>query len=130
MLVVRTVKVPVHYAITRRKASVLDSLTARTTYGVWMWSKLFKEHELKGTYEERRTFHEYVKEQAKLSGPMTQCCFDTAGWMWKSYREAHKAWRREVASARREGNKFWLRKLLRRAPQEPFSRRMNSKISI
>jgi hypothetical protein len=48
MLVVRAVKVPVCYGVTARKLSILDSLTARTTYGVWLWSKLFKEHRLKG----------------------------------------------------------------------------------
>ena len=109
MLVVKTVKVPIHYDITTRKLSILDSLTARTTYGVWSWSTLFKEHGLKGSYTDRRLFHECVKEQAELSGAMAQCCFDTAAWMWRSYREAHKAWRREVAIARREGDKKRLR---------------------
>ena len=130
MLVVRTVKVPVHYGITTRKLSILDSLTARTTYGVWLWSKLFKEHKLKGAYADRRLFHAGVKEQVKLSSAMTQCCFDTASWMWRSYREAHKAWRRNVAIARREGEKKWLRKLLRREPQEPFTNGMKGKVSI
>ena len=105
MLVVRTVTVPVHYGITKRKLSILDSLTARTTYAVWTWSELFKKHELKGSYADRRLFHASVKEQVKLSGAMAQCCFDTASWMWRSYREVHKGWRREVAIARREGDK-------------------------
>jgi transposase len=130
MLVVKTVRVPVHYGITTRKLSILDSLTARTTYGVWLWSKLFKEHKLKGSYTDRQMFHEHVKQQAELSGAMAQCCFDTASWMWRSYREAHKAWRRNVAIARREGDKWWLRKLLRREPQEPFTNGMNGKVPI
>jgi len=129
MLIVRTVKVPVHYGITKRKLSILDSLTARTTYGIWLWSKLFKEHKLKGSYADRRRFYEQVKADAKL-GSLTQCCFDTAAWMWRSYREAHKAWRRNVAIARREGDKWWLRKLLRREPQEPFTNGMNGKVPI
>ncbi len=128
--VVRTVKIPVHYALTRRKFSILDSLTARTTHGVWLWSQLFKEHELKGSYEDRRLFHDQVKREAKLSGAMSQCCFDTAAWMWKSYHKLHEAWRREVAIARRKGNKFWLAKLLRREPQEPFSNGINDKVPI
>jgi transposase len=130
MLVVKTVRVPVHYGITTRKLSILDSLTARTTYGVWLWSKLFKEHKLKGSYTDRQMFHEHVKQQAELSGAMAQCCFDTASWMWRSYREAHKAWRREVAIARREDEKKWLRKLLRREPQEPFTTGTKGKVSI
>lgn len=130
MLVVKTVTVPVHYDITARKLSILDSITARITYGVWAWSERFKRHELKGSYADRRLFHASVKEQAKLSGAMTQCCFDTAAWMWRSYREAHKAWHRNVAIARREGDKRWLRKLLRREPQEPFTNGMNGKVPI
>jgi len=130
MLVVKTVKVPVHYSITTHKLSILNSLTARTTHGIWAWSELFKKHELKGSYADRQLFHASVKEQVKLSGAMTQCCFDRASWMWRSYREAHKAWRREVAIARREGEKKWLRKLLRREPQEPFTNGMRGKVPI
>jgi len=130
MLVVKTVKVPVHYGITTRKLSILDSLTARTTCGVWAWSELFKKHGLKGSYADRRLFHAGVKEQVKLSGAMTQCCFDTAAWMWRSYREAHKAWRREVAIARREGKKKWLLKLLQREPREPFTNGIKGKMPI
>jgi len=127
--VVKTVRIPVHYAVTKHKRSILDSLTARTTYGIRLWSKLFKEQKLKGSYADRRLFYEQVKREAKL-GTMTQCCFDTAAWMWWSYREAHKAWRRNVAIARREGEWKWLRKLLRRKPQEPFTNGMQSKGSI
>ena len=76
--VVKTVKIPTHYAITKHKLSILDSLTARTTYGVWLWSKLFKEYKLKGSYEDRRLFHDQVRKETKLSGAMAQCCFDTA----------------------------------------------------
>jgi hypothetical protein len=111
MLVAKTVKVPVHYGITTHKLSILDSLTARITYGAWIWSELFREHKLKGSHADRRLFHARVREQAKLSGAITQCCFDTAAWMWWSYREAHKAWRMEAAIARREGDGKWLRKL-------------------
>jgi len=129
MLVVKTVRIPVHYALTKRKLSILDSLTARTTYGVGLWSKLFKDYKLKGTYADRRRFYDQVKAEAKL-GTMAQCCFDTAAWMWWSYREAHKAWRRNVAIARREGDKRWLCKLLRREPQEPFTDGLKGKVPI
>jgi transposase len=130
MLVIKTIRIPVHYSITRHKLSILDSLTARTTYGAWTWSELFMEHKLKGSYADRRLFHARVKEQAKLSGAITQCCFDTAAWMWWSYREAHKAWRMEVAIARREGDIKWLRKLLRREPQPSFMNGMQGKVPI
>jgi transposase len=129
MLVVKTVRIPVHYAITKRKLSILDALTARTTYGVWSWSGLFKEHGLKGSYADRRRFYQKVKMDAKL-GTMTQCCFDTAAWMWCSYHEAHRTWRREVAIARQKDDTEWLWKLLRRKPQEPFTNGMQSKVPI
>jgi len=90
---------------------------------------MFKEHKLKGSYMDRRLFYGQVKRDAKL-GAMIQCCFDTAAWMWRSYREAHKAWRRNVAIARRESDKWWLRKLLRREPQEPFTNGMHGKVPI
>jgi len=67
MLVVKTVKIPVHYAVTKHKLSIVDSLTARTTYGVWLWSNLFKKHKLKGSYGDRRLFYEQVKRDAKLA---------------------------------------------------------------
>jgi len=127
--VVKTVRIPVHYGITKRKLSILDSLTARTTYSVWLWSKLFKENGLKGSYTDRARFYERVKRDAKL-GSLTQCCFDTAAWMWWGYREAHKAWRRNIAIARKERDKQWLRKLLRREPHEPFTNGMNGKVPI
>ena len=129
MLVMKTVKIPVHYDVTKRKLSILDSLTARTTYGVWLWSRLFKEQKLKGSYADRRLFYEQVKRDAKL-GTMAQCCFDTTAWMWSSYRELHRAWRRNVAIAHREGDKKRLRKLLRREPQEPFTNGMQGKVPI
>ncbi len=129
MLVTKTVKIPVHYAITKRKLHILDALTARTTYGVWIWSRLFKGHKLKGTYADRRRFYDQVKKDTKL-GTMTQCCFDTAAWMWKGYYQLHKDWQRKVINAQRGSNEKWLRKLLKREPQEPFTNGMNSKIPI
>ena len=76
MLVVKTVRIPVHYGITRHKLSVLDSLTARTTYGAWLWAKLFKEHALKGSYKDRRLFYETVQKESALPAALVQCCFD------------------------------------------------------
>jgi hypothetical protein len=61
---------------------------------------------------------------------LAQCCFDTVAWMWKSYRKLHEAWRRDVAVARRDGAKFWLAKLLRREPQEPFINGTSGKVPI
>jgi len=44
--------------------------------------------------------------------------------------EAHKAWRRKITIARKDGDKRWLRKLLRREPQDPFTNGMQRKVPI
>jgi hypothetical protein len=51
--VTKTVLVPVHHAVTKRKLSILDRITARHTCCVWFWSKLLNEQNLKGTYTDR-----------------------------------------------------------------------------
>jgi len=115
MMVIKTVKVPVHYALTKRKLSILDKLTARTTYGVWLWSKLFDEHDLRGSYADRARFYERVKTESELPSAMVQCCFDTASWVWKSYREQLAEWKHQMERAKGK----WREKLLRRQPQKP-----------
>jgi len=126
VIVVKTVKIPVHHAITKRKLFILNRLTAKTTYGVWFLSKLFEEHSLKGSYGDRDTFCGQVKEECKLPPAMVQCCFDTASWMWRSYREQLKDWNCELKRAKGE----WRKKLLKRKPQKPFSKGMNRKVPI
>jgi transposase len=128
--VVKTVRVPVHYALTRQKLCILNRLEARLTYAVWTWSRLFDEYALKGTYTERARFYLQIKAETKLPGHMVQCCFDTAKWMWRSYRELHREWRWQLAQARRNGDWRWLRKLLKREPQKPFTKGMTRKVPI
>jgi len=124
--VVKTAKIPVHYALTKRKLSILDKLTAKMTYGVWLWSKLFDDYDLKGCYGERAKFYEQVKEESKLPAAMVQCCFDTTSWMWKSYRRQLAEWRRRMRRAKGK----WREKLLKRKPQKPFSKRISHKVPV
>ena len=130
MQVVKTVRIPVHYALTKRKLHILESLTARLTYGVWTWSRLFDERDLKGTNMDRARLYQLVKTETRLPGHMIQCCFDTTKWMWRSYRALHREWWRQIAEAKRSGDLKWLRKLSRREPQKPFSRGMPYKVPI
>jgi len=109
---------------------MLDRLTARHTYCVWFWSKLFNEHDLKGTCTDRGRFYAHVKVQTGLPGHMVQCCFDMAAWMWRSYRQLHRDWRWQVAQAKRSGDRKWLRKLLKREPRKPFTNGMQGKVPI
>jgi len=128
--VVKTVRIPVHYALTKRKLHILERLTARLTHGVWVWSELFDERGLKGTNIDRARLYELVKSETRLPGHMVQCCFDTAKWTWRSYRTLHRDWRRQIAEAKRSGDLKWLRELSRREPQKPFSRGMPHKVPI
>jgi len=124
--VVKTVRVPVHCALTKRKLSILDKLTAKTTYGVRLWSKLFDEHDLKGSYSDRARFYEQVKVESGLPVAMVQCCFDTASWMWKSYRKQLTEWECRMRKAKGK----WRKKLLKRQPQKPFSKGNGRKVPI
>jgi len=123
---IKTVRVPVHYASTKRKLSILNKLTARTTYGVWLWSKLFDNHDLKGSYADRARFHEQVKAETGLPAAMVQCCFDTSSWMWKSYGKQLAEWKHRMKRAKGE----WHKKLLKRQPQKPFTNGINRKAPV
>ena len=123
---VKTAKIPVHYALTKRKLSILNHLTAKTTYGAWLWSKLFDEHDLKGSYADRARFYEQIKTESGLPAVMVQCCFDTASWMWKSYRKQLAEWKRRMRRAKGK----WREKLLKREPQKPLSNGISRKIPV
>jgi len=124
--VVKTVKMPVHYALTKRKLSILDKLTAKTTYGVWLWSNLFDAYNSKGSYSDRAKFYEQVKQKSRLPAAMVQCCFDTTAWMWTSYRSQLAKWKRRMRRAKGK----WREKLLKRQPREPFSNGFARKIPV
>ena len=124
--VVKTAKIPVHCALTKRKFSILDKLTARTTYGVRLWSNLFDAYNLKGSYSDRAKFYEQVKQESRLPAAMVQCCFETAAWMWTSYRSQPAEWKRRMRRAKGK----WREKLLKRQPREPFSNGFARKIPV
>ncbi|MDI6884308.1 MAG: transposase [Hadesarchaea archaeon] len=131
MQVVKTVKIPVHYATTKRKLDILNRLTARLTYGVRIWSQIIETnsiHTRSGL--RRREFEQEVQKQTGLSAGFVQCCADTALWMWKSYWKLHREWERRVKRAQRRGDERWLHKLLKREPQPPFSNGSRHKIPI
>lgn len=130
MQVVKTIRVPVHHGLTKRKLRILGRLTARLTYGVYVWSKLIEQNRLSGTYSERDRLSRKVQYETELPAAMVQCCFDTANWMWNSYRHLRRDWSIKVDQAQRDGDAKWLSKLLEREPQKPFSKGMRRKIPI
>ncbi|MDI6884696.1 MAG: transposase, partial [Hadesarchaea archaeon] len=131
MQVVKTVKIPVHYATTKRKLDILNRLTARLTYGVRLWSQIIEANDIRSRSGLRKAeFEHQVREQTGLGAAFVQCCADTALWMWESYRKLHREWRKRLGQARREGDKRWLRKLMKREPQPPLSNGLRHKIPI
>lgn len=131
MRVVKTVKIPVHYATTKRKLDILNRLTARLTYGVHFWSQIIETNDIHTRSGLRkRKFEQEVRKQTGLSAGFAQCCADTALWMWRSYRKLHREWGWRVKQAQREGDERWLRKLMKREPSKPFSKGLQHKIPI
>lgn len=130
MQVVKTVKIPVHYATTKRKLDILSRLTARLTY-VHLWSQII---EANGTRTRmglrKRELEREVRRQTGLSAGFVQCCADAALWMWRSYWKLHREWGSRVRQVQRKGDERWLRKLLKREPQPPFSNGLKHKIPI
>lgn len=128
MEVIRTVRVPVHYALTKRKLSVLDRLTARHSYCIWLFSKLIDERKMN---VER--YGEFTKDDmtriamlTRLQSTYLQQCRDQALWMWRTYFAQYQEWDRELKRSR--GN--WREKLLKREPRRPLRSGLVRKIPV
>ena len=131
MQVVKTVKIPVHYATTKRKLDILNRLTARLTYGVWLWSQIIGTNGIRTRSGLRDAgLERQVRERTGLSAAFVQCCADTALWAWKSYSKLHREWERRVGQAQHKGDVQWLKRLMKREPQPPFSKGLRHKIPI
>lgn len=136
MKIQKSLKIPVHYDVTKTKQNVLDKLTARITYGIRLMSALITEE----TNLDRKTIRKLVKEsdiviKTGLSAGFIDQCIDKVIWVWKSYGKQHRRWERQVlnaealvgealvAHARDEKEKVKreksLEKLLKREPSRP-----------
>lgn len=126
--VVKTVRVPVHYALTERKLSILNRLTARLSYCVWLFSKLNGEHDMDVEGYGEFTMRDIARigKLTKLSSALIQQCRDQALWIWRSYHAQHEEWRRRLNHAKGR----WREKLLKREPQKPFHKGLNEKIPV
>jgi len=131
MIVKKTIRIPVHYDTTKSKVSILDSLTARTTYCIRLISDLVDDD----TKLDRTTLNKLVREsdiveKTGLSAGFIQQCIDKVIWVWKSYRKLHRQWENQVIkvqerieSARDDKEKSKreqsLENLLKREPSSP-----------
>lgn len=132
MEVTKTVRVPVHYALTKRKLGMLDRLTARLTYCVWLFSQLIDERRIavdacrhgNEIFEEKDTVR--IRDRTRLSSAFIQQCQSQALWMWQSYHVQHMEWERRLRHAKGK----WREKLLKREPQKPFHNGLTGKVPI
>ncbi len=138
MIVRKSLKIPVHYDITKTKKSILDRLTARITYGIRLISELITEE----TKIDRKTIRKLVRDsdivtKTGLSAGFIDQCIDKVIWSWSSHKKQHKRWERQmesseerVASARDEKEKAKreksFEKLLKREPSRPDFRNKTS----
>lgn len=115
MRYIRTVKVPIHYALGKEKRCKLDKLTARLSYGTSLFLDIIKETDI-SSKKDLAQFEKDVQNAAKLSAGFVQQCKDKAVWMNKSYIRLHKSWQRKVDRCIDEK---YLKKLKGREPSFP-----------
>ncbi len=128
MQVVKTVKIPVHYATTKEKLDRLGRLTARLTYCIRLMSELIGRYNIKSRKVLRTKVKERgIRERTGLSSAFIQQCEDKALWMWKSYQRLHKVWARKVKWAQHKNDERWLKKLMNREPRPPFYGKQSAK---
>ncbi len=131
MKVKTTIKIPVHYDATKTKVSILDNLTARITYCIRLISELIDEN----TKLDRTAMNELVRnsdiiEKTSLSAGFIQQCIDKVIWAWKSHKDSHKEWEKNVKRVKeiiefarddkeKEKAERKLQKLLKKEPSKP-----------
>ena len=95
LTICKTLVLPVDERITRTKVKFLNKLTARLTYGVQFFlEKIIAENIT--SVKEAEKYRKDVEHITGLSSGFVQACRDKALWMFKSYRELHREWQRDI----------------------------------
>jgi putative transposase len=110
----RTIKISIHYNLTKSKLSKLDKITARLSCGVQLFLDIIKKED-KTTRIQLTQFEKQVTQKTKLSSAYIQQCKDKAIWMYKSYKKLHKKWLTKCSYTKGK----YLQKLLKREPSFP-----------
>jgi hypothetical protein len=108
----KTLKVPIHYALTKTKLDKLNKLTARLTYAIQLISNLIDEQtEIDRPTLRKLVKHANISSKTGLSAGFIDQCMDKVLWSWKSYKKLHQDWERKAEWAkkkRKEGMAFYL----------------------
>ncbi len=138
----KTIRIPIHYDVTKNKMDILNNLTARITYGIRLISEVVYDlvKDVEGTDEELQflklnvieeiVYNTDIVEKTGLSSGYIQQCINKVIFSYKSYRELHKKWEGKVERAEerlyssRDDKELekagkWLEKLRKREPSKP-----------
>ena len=145
----KTIRIPVHYDVTKNKMDILNSLTARITYGIRLIGELVSDvyadtfmngddndidNVLKLKVIEDIVNNSNIIEKTGLSSGFIQQCINKVIFSYKSHRKLHKEWEGKVERAEdrldsvRDDKELekadkWLGKLRKREPSKPDFRK-------
>ncbi len=117
----KTIRIPVHYDVTKNKMDILNRLTARITYGIRLIGELvsyvYGDTFINGNNSNMLSDDEDIKsilklnvieeivnnsniiEKTGLSSGFIQQCINKVIWMFKSHRKLHKEWEGKIERA-------------------------------
>jgi len=110
----RTIKIPIHYNLTKFKLSKLDKITARTSYAIQLFLKIIREKKF-STRAQLVPFEKQIAQKTKLSSAFVQQCKDKAIWAYIAYKKQQNKWLTKCKYAKGK----YLQKLLKREPSFP-----------
>ncbi len=148
----KTIRIPVHYDITKNKMDILVRLTERITYGIRLIGELVSDvyadtfangddndidSVLKLSVIEEIVNSSNIVEKTELSSGFIQQCINKVIFSYKSHRKLHKEWEGKVERAEKrfenarddkelEKTDKWLEKLRKREPSKPDFREKTS----
>ena len=120
MQITKTLKIPVHFATTKLKQSILDNTTARMTFCIQSISILITdETELTRKNIRLLTRKNKVAEKTKLSAGFVDQCIDKSIWSWKSYKRLHDDWLQGLQKVAAKDDEIYFQKYLQKEPTPP-----------
>ena len=148
----KTIRIPIHYDVTKNKMDILVRLTERITYGIRLIGELisdvyadtFKNGDdddinsiLKLNVIEEIVNNSNIIEKTGLSSGFIQQCINKVIFSYKSHRKLHNEWEGKVERAEKrlenarddkelEKTEKWIEKLMKREPSRPDFREKTS----
>ena len=144
----KTIRIPVHYDVTKNKMDMLNRLTSRITYCIRSIGELVSDvygdtlingddddlnSILKLNVIEEIVNNSNIIGKTGLSSGYIQQCINKVIWSFKSHRKLHKEWEGKIERAEErlystrddkeiEKAEKWLEKLMKRGPSKPFDK--------